>query len=198
MNLPRTRLTTPLLALAIGLLLVGAFFRVIRLEALPDLPNFAPLMAIALCGAMVLPGAIAIIVPLAALVASDVLLNFHYGQAAIGSGELLRYSLYAVAIAGGLALRNRPAPLVFGAVAANSFLFYAVTNTASWFGNAAYAQTATGWLQSLTIGLPGFPPTWVFFRNSLASDLLFAGIFLGALALMRVSRRTQSPQLAKA
>jgi hypothetical protein len=172
MKPPTTRLTTLTLALALGLLLFGAFFRVVRLEALPELPNFAPLMAIALCGALVLPGAIAVIVPLAALIASDILLNFHYGHAAIGGGELLRYALYAIGI-----------------------LFYAVTNTAAWFGNVGYAQTAAGWLQSLTVGLPGFPPTWVFFRNSLASDLLFAALFLGALALQR---RLVQPQPSEA
>ncbi len=199
MKPPTSRLTTPVLALALGLLLFAAFFRVVRLEALPALPNFAPVMAIALCGALVLPGAVAVVVPLTALIASDILLNFHYGHAAIGSSELLRYALYAVAIAGGLALRNRHAPLIFAAVAANSFLFYVVTNTASWFGNVAYQQTATGWLQSLTIGLPGFPPTWVFFRNSLASDLLFTAIFLGALAFQRRSIQTRASEtLAKA
>ncbi len=197
MKTPSARLTTPILALALGLLLVGAFFRVIRLEALPALPNFAPLMAIALCGALVLPGAVAILVPLTALIVSDVLLNFHYGYPAVGSDELLRYAIYGIGIASGIALRGRRAPMIFGAVAANSFLFYLVSNTASWFGNFGYAQTAAGWVQALTVGLPGFPPTWVFFRNSLASDLLFAGIFLGALALVRQSRQTQSPQLAK-
>ncbi len=193
MKPPTARLTTPVLCLALGLLLFGAFFRVFRLEALPALPNFAPLMAIALCGALVLPGAIAVIVPLAALIASDILLNFHYGYSAIGGGELLRYALYAIGITCGIALRNRRAPVVFGAVAANSFLFYAVTNTAAWFGNPGYAQTTSGWLQSLTVGLPGFPPTWVFFRNSLASDLIFAALFLGALALQRKRLTSQPP-----
>jgi hypothetical protein len=29
--------------------------------------------------------------------------------------------------------------------------------------------------------LPGFPPTWVFFRNSLFSDLIFTGIFTAVM-----------------
>ncbi|MEO6786006.1 MAG: DUF6580 family putative transport protein, partial [Chthoniobacteraceae bacterium] len=41
-----------------------------------------------------------------------------------------------------------------------------------------YAKTAAGWLQSLTVGLPGYPPTWIFYRNTLAGDMLFAVLFL--------------------
>jgi hypothetical protein len=36
---------------------------------------------------------------------------------------------------------------------------------------------------SLTTGLPGFPPTWMFFRNSLVSDFLFAAVLLAVWAL---------------
>ncbi|MGC1481988.1 MAG: DUF6580 family putative transport protein [Chthoniobacterales bacterium] len=181
------RLTTPVLALAIALLILGAAFRVIRLEALPQLPNFAPLMAIAICGALLLPGWMALVVPFSALLVSDLLLNFHYGAAAFGSGEILRYSVYAVGIAAGLVLRRRQAsPLpIFAAVSASSLLFYLVTNTAAWFGNVAYPQSLGGLVQSLTVGLPGFPPTWVFFRNSLVSDLLFTAIILGVVAVAR-------------
>ena len=71
---------------------------------------------------------------------------------------------------------------VLGVVAANSLLFYVVTNSVSWFTEPAYAKTSAGWVQALTVGVPGYPPTWTFLRNSLVSDLLFAGVFLAAMA----------------
>lgn len=190
MKTPTSRLTTPTLVLALTLLLLGAFFRVIRLEALPALPNFAPVMAIALCGALLLPGWMALVVPFTALLVSDLLLNFHYG-AAFGSGEIIRYAVYAIGIGAGLALRQRNAgsPAVFATVAGSSLLFYLVTNTAAWLGNVAYPQSLGGLVQSLTVGLPGFPPTWVFFRNSLVSDLLFTGLILGAVAFAKSTSR---------
>lgn len=171
--------------LAITLLLVAAFFRVARLDLLPTLPNFAPVMAIAFCGALLLPGWMAIVVPGAALIASDLLLNAHYGTGLIGGAELIRYACYGVAIAAGLALRNRPArlPVTFGVVTANALLFYVVTNTAAWFTNPAYTKSFAGLVQSLTVGVPGFPPTWVFFRNSLLSDWFFTALILTAVAL---------------
>ena len=57
-------------------------------------------------------------------------------------------------------------------------IFFVVTNTGSWLGLTAYPQTFAGWVQALTVGLPGYPPTWTFFRNSLAGDLLFAAFFV--------------------
>lgn len=173
------------LAIAFCLFLVGfgAFFRVVRLDFFPDLQNFAPLMAIACCGALLLPGWLALAAPLGALIVSDILLNLHYHASVFSLEELPRYFCFAVGVASGLAARrSHPSALpVFGIVAANSLFFYIFTNTFSWLGNAAYSKTAAGLLQALTVGVPGWPPTWTFLRNSLASDLLFTGLFLAAM-----------------
>jgi hypothetical protein len=64
-----------------------------------------------------------------------------------------------------------------------AILFYLITNTASWLNDAGYAKTLAGWLQALTTGLPGYPPTWEFFRNTLLSGGLFTGLFVGAMKL---------------
>jgi hypothetical protein len=158
----------------------GAFFRVLRLDLFPDAQNFAPLMAIACCGALFLPGWLAFVAPLGALVISDILLNAHYGFPFVSFEVLPRYAFFAFAVASGLAarrFRTRPLP-VFGLVAANSILFYLFTNFFSWIGDAGYVKNFAGLLQALTIGLPGYPPTWTFLRYSLISDLLFTGLFL--------------------
>jgi hypothetical protein len=59
-----------------------------------------------------------------------------------------------------------------------SVLFYVVTNTGAWLASPLYARTAAGWVQALTTGLPGYPSTLVFYRHTLASDLIFTGLFL--------------------
>jgi len=56
-----------------------------------------------------------------------------------------------------------------------------VTNSASWWGDFAYARTVAGWWQALTVGHPGLPSTLYFFRNTFVSDLLFTAAF--ALAM---------------
>jgi hypothetical protein len=70
--------------------------------------------------------------------------------------------------------------------------FYLITNTASWLGSPAYAKSFAGWIQSLTTGLPGYPPTVCFFRNSLISDLCFTAVMLGCILLARKYRAGSS------
>lgn len=170
----------PALLTALLLLLAGTFFRVLRVEIAPGvLPNFSPLMASALCGAVFLPGWIGVIVPVAALLISDLVLNLHYGVPLVSAQLLWTLPGYLVAVALGWCLRGRAGlgPVLGGTVAASLF-FYVVTNTGCWLGLPAYPQTLAGWVQAMTAGIPGYPPTWTFFRNSLISDLLFAALFV--------------------
>jgi hypothetical protein len=62
-------------------------------------------------------------------------------------------------------------------------LFYFITNTASWLNDPAYGKTLAGWIQALTTGLPNYPSTWEFFRNTLLSGGLFTGLFVAAMKL---------------
>lgn len=148
------------------------------------LPNFSPLAAIALCGAIYLPRRFAFGLPLAVLLASDLVLNAHYGASLFGAELLSRYVVLAGVAAAGLALRKNPGfGKVLVASVAGSVLFYLLTNTGSWLVDAAYAKSFVGWLQALTVGEPGFAPTWTFFRNTLVSDTLFTTVFAGCMAL---------------
>ena len=166
---------------AIMILLVGTFFRVLRVDLAPQtLPNFSPLMAAALCGAVFIPGWLGLVVPVAALLISDALLNLHYGVPLISSQLLWTLPGYLIAVGLGWMIRERRScllPILAGTLIA-SLAFYLITNTGSWLGLAAYPQNFAGWIQSLTTGLPGYAPTWSFFRNSLVSDLLFAAFFV--------------------
>ena len=187
--------STSAMYVALLLLLLGTFFRVIRVEVAPDvLPNFSPLMASALCGALFLSGWIGLAVPVAALVLSDVVLNTHYGAPIISAQLLWTLPGYLVAVALGWSLRGRSGLLpVLGGTLAASVFFYLVTNTGSWLGLTAYPQTFSGWVQALTVGLPGYPPTWTFFRNSLVGDLLFAALFV---VVERVLAQRKAPAIA--
>lgn len=170
------------IVITICFLMLGTFFRVIRADLAPEiLPNFSPLMAAALCGAVFIPGALGLAVPLAALVVSDAMLNVHYGIPAISSQLLWTLPAYLIAVGIGWMIRERRGGVlsILGGTLLSSVLFYLVTNTGSWLGLTAYPQTFAGWVQALSMGLPGYPPTWIFFRNSLVSDLLFAALFVG-------------------
>jgi hypothetical protein len=72
-----------------------------------------------------------------------------------------------------------------------TLLFYMVTNTGAWWTIPIYEKSWTGWVQALTVGIPGYPPTWTFLRGSLISDLLFTGLFV--LGVEWSSRRLGGP-----
>ena len=186
---------------ALALLLIVVVYRVVLGMAgsadLQWLHNFAPVAAIALCGAVYLPRKFAFIQPLGMLAVSDVILNvFHYHQPLLTWEILPRYAALALITGLGLALRGRAglARLLMGS-AVGSIVFYLVTNTGSWLGDPGYAKTAAGWIQAMTTGLPGFPPTWWFYRPTFLSDLLFTVLFVACVRL--TTRESAAPQPAQ-
>jgi len=164
---------------------------------LPWLENFAPVAAIALCGGIYLPRRLAFLVPLAGLFVSDLFLNAHFGYPLVSPEMISRYLALAAVVGIGFALRARPRiATVLPASAAGSVLFYLVTNTSCWLTSPEYARTVGGWLQALTTGLPGYAPTWTFFRSTLISDLLFSTLFV--LCMAATQARDPQPAFALA
>jgi len=185
-------------AWAVGLCIVLlAGFRVVRAVMLPELPNFSPVTAVAVCGAFLLPGAIGWILPLGTLMVSDFLLALVLGYPAISSAQLVAWgTILAMVGFARLAARGGFSPVrYFGSLLGGGVFFYLATNTASWIGNPAYPRGLDGLWMSLTTGLPDFPPTWMFFRYSLVSDFLFAGILL---AVWSIASRSREASLQRA
>ena len=183
------------------LILVAVLYRVVPVMMGVDqngwLSNFAPLAAIALCGAIYLPRRMAVLLPLAALVVSDVVLNvFHYHRDLLTWEILPRYVALALVSALGFSLRGEATTgRVIGASIVGSLAFYFISNTGSWIADPGYAKTAGGWVMAMTSGLPGHPPTWMFYRNTLVSDVLFTGLFLLSQAV--TGGGTADPKIAR-
>lgn len=145
--------------------------------------NFSAAHALLFCAAFWLPGWMGWVLPLATIIVTDVLLNlFHYNEPALASELISNWMILAlfVVLAKWLAKR-RSYGRVFLGMLLGALLFYLVSNTVSWMVNPAYAKTIAGWVQALTVGLPGFPPTWVFGLKSLLGTGLFTGLFAGAM-----------------
>ena len=72
-----------------------------------------------------------------------------------------------------------PAVLLPASIA-GSVLFYVITNAFAWLSDPGYVRNFAGLIQALTTGLPQYSatPSWMFFRNSVVSDLLFTGLFV--------------------
>lgn len=152
------------------------------------LSNFTPLAAIALCGAACFPNKYKFSVPLITLFISDAVINSCYGAPLLDLQIVVRY----IALAGvgfvGLLLQNRASlkTLAPASVAMSTF-FYLFTNTFSWLSDPGYTKNFAGLVQALTTGLAAYSatPSWMFFRNSLVSDLLFTVLFVVCINLGR-------------
>ena len=143
--------------------------------------NFAPIAAIALCSAAYFPRKYKFSVPMIALLISDIVLNAHYHFSLVSPFVLSHYLGFAIVGCLGLLLQNRVSwKTLLPASVVASLIFYVVTNSVSWIYDPGYAKNFAGFIQALTIGLPQYSatPTWMFFRNSLVSDLIFTGLFV--------------------
>jgi len=161
----------------------------------PDMlpQNFSAAHALLFCAAFWLPGWMGWVLPLATIIVTDILLNvFAYDVAVFDPRLVTNWMILAlfVVLAKWLA-RRRSYGRVFLGTLFGALLFYFVSNTVSWMVNPAYAKTITGWVQALTVGLPGFPPTWVFGLKTLLGTGLFTGLFAGAMKLSEAMDATE-------
>lgn len=139
---------------------------------LPHAWNFAPIVAIGLVAGAYLGKRFAFVVPVLAMVASDIFIGFY--------GWKLNLTVYlAMALSGaiGLMLRRRRTPVSIGLAAVlGSTLFYLVTNSAVWYLGSSYPPGVSGLIASLAAGLP-------FFRNAVVGDVWYSFALFGAFEL---------------
>lgn len=169
-----------------------SFVLLAALTRWPDLfpPNFSAFYALAFCAGAFFPGRLAWWVPLGTLLVTDLALNLYYqfslGVDAFQWYQLINYVGFAalIALGRGFGSHRRWLALLGGGIL-GACLFYLLTNTAAWlfnpFASPEYTRDLAGWLAALTKGTAGHPPTWEFFRNTLASGGLFTGLFAAAL-----------------
>ncbi|MFM9029223.1 MAG: DUF6580 family putative transport protein [Opitutaceae bacterium] len=181
---------------ALIVLVLAAGWRIAAIHV-PALANAPPVMALVLGGAVYFPTRRLWLAPLAALVLSDLYLDHYYAAAGdtwAWTSALVRTLCFVAAVPLGLAVaRRRNWGSLLAATLTGSVLFYLATNTDAWLRDPAYARTAAGWWQALTVGRPEFPPTLLFFRNTLVGDTIFTGIFAGAMEFAaRRARRAEA------
>lgn len=152
------------------------------LRLLPHLPNFAPIAAMALFGGVYLNKKYALIVPLAAMVVSDIFIGF-YNPWILAS---VYGSFILIGLLGLWLKNNKTVPNVIGASLLGSVGFFLITNFAVWaVPHSFYPHTLQGLMNSYMMGLP-------FFRNTLMGDLFYVSVMFGLMeAVLWVSHRYQ-------
>jgi hypothetical protein len=160
--------------------------------------NFPPLMAVAFCGAVFFRRRAMWFLPFAGLCLTDLYINWfyarEYGYNWEPAGFVARAACFALALGLGAWIAKRKSWLwLLNGSLIGALLFYFVTNTQSWFSDAFYAKTLAGWWQAMTVGHPEYPPTVLFFRNTLLGDLMFTSLFAGVLEW--IAKRSGEPSL---
>lgn len=170
-------MTKRTLALA-GLIVAAALSRL-----LPHPPNFAPITAMAVFGAIRFGSRrAAVVAPLLALLLSDLVREVLYRNGLVPDWGLYKgmwvvYGTTALIVLMSRFARGSRSPVVIaGTTLAGSCTFFLVTNFAVWAGGSLYPLTTEGLAACYVAALP-------FFRNALLGDLTYATVLFGAWAL---------------
>ena len=177
MNRPASLSAGPLTLAA--LIFVAALSRM-----LPHPPNFSPIEAVALFGgAYFAKRHVAVIVPLVAMFASDLLLGLVnggiYWSYFASAGYLLVYACIAVSTLLGFGLRGKVSGArVLSYSLAGSLLFFVVTNFGAWLSDPSYPKTAAGLSAAYVAGVP-------FFQWTVLGTLFYSALLFGGFELLR-------------
>ena len=169
----------PRLLLLVGLIVAAALSRLI-----PHPWNFSPIEATALfAGAYFVDRRLALLVPIGAMLLSDLFLGFHAGMPVV-------YGCIALMAWFGRGLAVKRSPLRIAAYGlASAVFFFVATNLFVWLGSGMYPLTAAGLATCFALALP-------FFQNQLAGVAFYSTVLFGAFALLasdRFAARSQVP-----
>jgi hypothetical protein len=180
------------------LALAGLIGLVALTRLIPHPPNFAPLTALAIFGAVrYADRRAALLTPLLALLASDLVQELLYRYGLVVEWGLYRGMWVVYGTTALMALMARLAqgarlPVVIAATTlAGSCLFFLVTNFAVWADGSLYPRTSEGLVACYTAAIP-------FFRNALAGDAVYATVLFGSWALAEAGLPALRPAPAKA
>jgi hypothetical protein len=143
-----------------------------RLPFMPHPWNFTPVMA-----ALLYFGARGsrrqLWMPLALLIASDLVLDKYVYAYSFSWDLFLTWGWYAAILFLGTALRKNAKPLLIaGAALTGSVTFFLISNFGVWAATNMYAKSVSGLMTCYAAGLP-------FFRRTLEGDLLYTAAMFG-------------------
>ncbi len=161
---------------------------IVSLIAPDHLGNLQPFGALFFCG-MACFGARWIWVPAVAWLVSSFVTSALHGYG-ISPQILVTIIGFAAIVGLGKIFQGKGVGALFVGSLSAAVAFYFLTNTLSWAFEPLYEKSLRGYAQALWtgIGVPEFPPTWHFFRNSLVAQSVFTAAFLGAFGYLSAPR----------
>jgi len=167
--------------LAFALVLIAVAMRL-----LPHPPNFTPVAAIALFSGAIFKKKYFVILPLLAMLFSDLYIGF----AEFWVTFSIYLSFVLIYLIGRSLGKHRNYINTFLATVSGSIVFFVLTNFAVWTGTAWYEKTWAGLVSCFWLAIP-------FFRNTIAGDLFFVALFFGLYELVNYYVLEKSQHLEK-
>ena len=162
--------------LAFLLLLIGIASRFII-----HIPNFTPVVALALFSGAYLPKRYAVLFPLALMVISDIFIGLH---------ETILFtwgSVALISILGFWTKHHRNPVAILSSSLFSAVFFFAATNFGTWLMTDLYPHTLKGLQECFVLAVP-------FFRATLLSTLVYTFVIFGLYEM--VAARVKKTQLA--
>ena len=139
---------------------------------LPLPPNFSAVGALALFGGFLWKDQKwALLVPVVIMMVSDLFLGLHVMMTLV-------YLSFAATVLIGQKIKKNHWLSVAGGAFLSSALFFVVTNLGVWWMTDMYASSVQGLVNCFVAAVP-------FFKNTLASQLLFSAVLFGGYAFTR-------------
>ena len=153
------------------LLIASIIFLVSLTRLVPHLPNFTPILALAIFGGAYLSNRIiALSLPILAMFLSDLIIGFHSQIYAV------YLSIIALSLLGNTIEKKNIFNLGIAGVS-GSLLFFIVTNFSVWLTDGLYPLNLTGLMQCYIMAIP-------FFHNTLISTIIFLAILFTGYSLI--------------
>lgn len=148
--------------LAIGLFILGIISRLVL-----HIPNFTPVIALALFGGVYLRKGQAVLLPVLLMAVTDVFLGLH------GTMFFTWGSVALIAVLGLWVRENKSFTAIAGSSLVSALFFFIVTNFGVWLVSGMYPHTFAGLTTCYVLAIP-------FFRNMLLSTVVYSLLFFGA------------------
>ena len=134
-----------------------------------EIPNFSPIAATALfAGAFIKNRKLAFVIPISAIIISDIFIGFHATIWAV-------YLSFFLVVLLGMNMKKINLGNVLGFSILGSLLFFLVTNFAVWAQGSFYPSSFSGLMECYYMGIP-------FFKNTIIGDVCFNAILFASFS----------------
>lgn len=153
--------------------------------------NYYPMIAMAFIGGMLVPFRHAWLGVALVIFLSDLGANYIHGVELVSAWSIVSICCYLAIAYIGQRVQSNWKTMIFGSLVF-ALVFYVVANTYAWAVIPAYPKTLWGWVQSQTFGLAGFPPSYMFLKNMIGGNGLFAAGVAALSKLKSLRSKTQA------